>query len=211
MGHPCPPDQAPIQGRKALAVHALVPLNPPCATRGLRGGLHITASHAYHADVASCLMSMGGQLRHHPHPVAHRCPARSLTRGRAVAARRAHNPEVGGSNPLPATAGPVRALVVLCRYARDSIRDHGRVPERYWSGLLSRRSFAGVQVRILSLPPPGNVKDGLVKVVLTRPSAMRSGPAASARLLFTSQHTARCTQSMQPSCGRPVSFLDDAL
>ncbi len=29
------------------------------------------------------------------------CP--SLTRGGAVAARRAHNPKVGGSNPLPAT------------------------------------------------------------------------------------------------------------
>ena len=26
-----------------------------------------------------------------------------MTRGRAVAARRAHNPEVGGSNPPPAT------------------------------------------------------------------------------------------------------------
>ncbi len=27
----------------------------------------------------------------------------NLTRGRAEAARRAHNPEVGGSNPPPAT------------------------------------------------------------------------------------------------------------
>jgi hypothetical protein len=32
------------------------------------------------------------------------------TRGRAVAARGAHNPEVGGSNPPPATNGGIVAL-----------------------------------------------------------------------------------------------------
>ena len=32
---------------------------------------------------------------------------RHPSRGRAVAARRAHNPEVAGSNPAPATPAPV--------------------------------------------------------------------------------------------------------
>jgi hypothetical protein len=34
-----------------------------------------------------------------------------MVRGRAVVARRAHNPEVGGSNPPPATYGDVAQLV----------------------------------------------------------------------------------------------------
>ena len=39
--------------------------------------------------------------------------AEKMSRGRAVAARRAHNPEVGGSNPSPATKVSMVVLKIV--------------------------------------------------------------------------------------------------
>ena len=45
---------------------------------------------------------------------------RPLMRGRAEVARRAHNPEVSGSNPLPATKSEPES-VVLYRMLREAL------------------------------------------------------------------------------------------
>ena len=46
------------------------------------------------------------------------------TRGRAVAARRAHNPEVVGSNPTPATKENTSPLGGVFSLLGDSVRTH---------------------------------------------------------------------------------------
>ncbi len=45
----------------------------------------------------------------------------TVTRGRAVAARRAHNPEVVGSNPTPATNFPLQSIHNIPYYLVGSL------------------------------------------------------------------------------------------
>ena len=91
-----------------------------------------------------------------------------MMRGRAEAARRAHNPEVGGSNPPPATSPHPQPLShtwernyfisIGARFEPDIVGSGGGFNEPYQFDLLETRwiqaNWKIVKTRIYTFNPP---------------------------------------------------------